>query len=319
MIYFLVTIDTEEEGLWGGNYQRHPECPVQNIQYLPRFQDFCNTLGIKPTYLIDYPVVANPDSRMILKKLVNEENCEIGAHLHPWCNPPYEEEINARNSYVNNLPKELQYEKLKVLTEAIVEKIGVTPISYRAGKYGFDTSTVPILEEMGYRVDSSIVPLRNNRREHEPTFGLVSLNPYFLDAENIEKKGNSKLLEVPITVDFTRRIPDFLKKIYPNLPDIGLRRLMRILGNIDLVWLRPSYASLEQMQLLANTVLGNGAVLLNMMFHSSELMPGASPYNKTDEDVQNFLKKIENLFFYLQSRWNVEAITLSDTLKYFSG
>ncbi|RMD91402.1 MAG: hypothetical protein D6813_07700 [Calditrichaeota bacterium] len=314
MVYFLVTIDTEEEGLWGGQYHRHPDCTVENIQYLPKFQKFCDKLGLSPTYLIDYPVVANVKAKNILKNLLESGNCEIGAHLHPWCNPPYEEEINPRNSFVNNLPQELQLKKLRVLTESIVEQLGVTPISYRAGKYGFDTSSIPVLEALNYQVDSSVVPLRNNRREHEVTFGNVSLNPYYLNPDNVEKPGNSSILEVPITVDFTKKLPAFLKTVYPNLPDIGIRRFLKLVGGIELVWLRPSYASLNHMKKMVETVLSNGTVFLNMMFHSSELMPGASPYNKTEEDVENFLNKIKELYLYVASRREIQSITLSQTL-----
>ncbi|RMD49373.1 MAG: hypothetical protein D6830_05015 [Ignavibacteria bacterium] len=318
MVNFLITIDTEEEGLWGGNYLRHQDCTVENIQYLPAFQNFCNELGLKPTYLIDYPVAVNPKAQSILKSLLAQGNCEVGTHLHPWCNPPYEEEINYQNSYVSNLPEELQYKKLKILTEAIEENIGVKPISYRAGKYGFAANTIPILERLGYRIDTSIVPLRNNRRQYEPTFGLVSLNPYFLAYHNIEKKGDSKILEVPITVDFTRSLPKSLKKLYPVLPDMGIRRLLRLVGNIELVWLRPSYASLEDMKKMVDTVLQNGTKVLNMMFHSSELMPGASPYNKTKEDVQNFLNKIRDVFLHARLRKQVQPITLSEIVQRFA-
>ncbi len=319
-IVFLLTIDTEEEGLWGGKFHRHPQCTVENIRQLPAFQEFCQHLEIRPTYLIDYPVIINDFSADIIRSLAQTGDCEIGAHLHPWCNPPYEEEITIPNTYTNNLPNKLQLNKLEVLTNIITEIIGVTPKSYRAGRYGFDESTVPVLEQLGYTIDTSIVPLRNNHRSEEPVFGMVELNPYFLNEHNIETHGNSRILEIPLTVDFTRPIPSIVKKWYPNFPDIGIRRVLRKIWGIDLVWLRPSYATLEEMQALADTVIGQGVRVLNMMFHSSELLPGASPYNKTRKDVEQFLKKVAELMQYLQNRYTIIPMTLQQCAdKFISG
>ena len=312
MLSFLLTIDTEEEGLWGTEYKRHLDCTVENIFYLPKFQDFCDRLSLRPTYLIDYPVADQQSSVKILKSLLKQNKCEIGTHLHPWCNPPYEEELNERNSYIHNLPVELQFKKMKNLTDLIREKFDIHPASYRAGRYGFDKNFIPILEELNYKIDTSVVPYRKNNRAEEPVFGVVDLEPYFLDNEDILKTGNSNVLEIPITVEFTRKIPKIFKKIYYDIPEIGVRRLLRKGFGLDLVWLRPSYSTEEQMKHLIDTVLASGVSVLNMMFHSTELMPGASPYNKTPEDVDHFLKKIERIVEYTRKRATVRFLTLAE-------
>lgn len=314
-IKFVVTIDTEEEGLWGNEYKRHDEYTVENIFCLDSFQKFCDRLGIVPTYLIDYPVATQKSSVNILKNFLKQGVCEIGTHLHPWCNPPYEEELSHRNSYPHNLSPELQRKKLKILTKAIQDNFGVQPISYRAGRFGFNESSIKILEELEYEIDTSIVPYRDNKISDEPSFGMVQLKPYYLDYTDIRSAGDSKILEIPITVEFTRSLPKFVKKIYPSLPDIGIRRLLRNAFSVELVWLRPSYSSLDYMIKLADQVISSGVTVLNMMFHSTELMPGASPYNKTQEDVDLFLKKIENFFLYLQLHYEVESIKLKTLYK----
>ncbi len=311
-VYFLLTIDTEEDNAWNLDFRPHTDVTVENIQYLPPFQQFCNEIGLRPTYLIDYPVAVDQTASAILRQLFKEGQCEIGTHVHPWCNPPYTEERNHRNSYLNNLPPELQYDKLRVLTETIEERIGTRPVSYRAGRYGFDHSTVPVLEALNYVVDSSVVPLRNNKNPDEPSFTKVSLLPYHLNRKNVCQPGDSPIVEIPITVDFTRKIPGWLKQAYPTLPDIGIRRILRILFGIEMAWLRPSYASLAAMQRLAEVVIASGVPILNMMFHSSELMPGGSPYNKTSEDVEQFLTKIKSLIAYLSERYALRFITLKE-------
>jgi len=311
-VYFLLTIDTEEDNAWNLDFRPHTDVTVENIQHLPPFQQFCNEIGLRPTYLIDYPVAVDQTASAILRQLFKEGQCEIGTHVHPWCNPPYTEERNHRNSYLNNLPPELQYDKLRVLTETIEERIGTRPVSYRAGRYGFDHSTVPVLEALNYVVDSSVVPLRNNKNPDEPSFTKVSLLPYHLNRKNVCQPGDSPIVEIPITVDFTRKIPGWLKQTYPTLPDIGIRRILRILFGIEMAWLRPSYASLAAMQRLSEVVIASGVPILNMMFHSSELMPGGSPYNKTSEDVEQFLTKIKSLIAYLSERYALHFITLKE-------
>lgn len=316
MFNFLLTIDTEEEGLWGGNYRRHPDCTVENARYLTPFQEFCNKRNLHPTYLIDYPFAINPNAINILQNILKTHQCEIGAHLHPWSNPPYEEKINIKNSYLNNLPVELQYKKLKVLTDAIQENLDVKPVSFRAGRYGFDTETIPILEELEYKVDSSIVPFRNTGRPHEPVFNSVSLNPYNLDYRDVCKKGDSRIVEVPISVGFTSKIPESFKKAYVNLPNIGARKILRSFFNLDMVWLRPSYSNSEEMKRLVDTLAKENVKILNMMFHSTELMPGASPYNKTQKDVDIFLDKIDTVINHIRYYYSVKFITLKNIIDF---
>ncbi len=316
-IYFLVTIDTEEDNAWSLDFKPHSELSVENINYLPKFQEFCNKLGVRPTYLIDYPVAVNKDSAKILKNIAQEDGGEIATHVHPWCNPPYVEERNHRHSYLNNLPEELQFQKLKTLTEIITENIGVRPVSYRAGRYGFDHTTIPVLEKLNYRVDSSVVPYRKNKHVDEPNFDFVPLNPYYLHYQNVCLPGESRLLEVPITVEFTRKLPQWFKKNYSDFPDIGIRKLLRVFLGINLVWLRPSYASLQEMKKAAEVTVRSGVNVLNMMFHSSELMPGGSPYNRTAEDVEHFLQKIEALILYLQTQFKIEFVTLKQMADLF--
>lgn len=311
-IDFLLTIDTEEEGNWGGNYFRHDKSPVENIKHLPAFQDFCNKLGIRPTYLIDYPVATKDFSVKILKSFLDDGACEIGAHLHPWCNPPYEEEINLRNTYLHNLPQELQLKKLSVLTETIQDNFKIRPVSYRAGRYAFNAQSLPMLESLDYQVDSSIVPYRVAKTTDEPSFGMTGLNPYHPDYVNILKPGTAKIIELPVTVEFTRRLPGWFKANYNGLPNIGIRRILKKLFQIDLIWLRPSYSSVADMIRLCDSSIKQGVTVLNMMFHSNELMPGGSPYNKTEADVERFLNKIEKLIGYLAEHYQLKFNTLKD-------
>ena len=53
-----------------------------------------------------------------------------------------------------------------------------------------------------------------------------------------------------------------------------------------------------------------------MMFHNVEVMPGLSPYTRTEEDCQAYLQQLENFFIYCSSN-QVQSITLKDAYKIY--
>ena len=117
-IEFIITIDTEEDQ-WD-NYQTESNT-VENINKLLFLQKIFDRYNAIPTYLINWPVITNPKSSQIIKKLCNESNCEIGTHCHPWNTPPFDEEINEKNSMMCNLPYELIEQKMGRLHETFVK------------------------------------------------------------------------------------------------------------------------------------------------------------------------------------------------------
>jgi hypothetical protein len=65
-----------------------------------------------------------------------------------------------------------------------------------------------------------------------------------------------------------------------------------------MLWLRPSYSSLEDMKALARRVKDDGGPILNLLFHSSEAIVGGSPYNRTPQDLDEFLARLERFFAF---------------------
>ncbi len=318
MIRFLVTIDTEEEREWGSDYLDHTHYTVKNISFLPPLQDLFDRHGVKATYLIDYPVAADKKAMSILRNFQDAHQAEIGLHLHPWVNPPYEEERNVAHSFPCNLPPELQLKKLRVLSDAVAQGIGRQATTYRAGRYGFDISSIPVLEEIGVTVDTSVVPFRRRKQPFEPDFGyLPSIEPYRLSYEDVRKKGESSILEVPVTVGFNKWLPRWLAKRYTELPNIGLRRLMKKVYGVDLYWLRPSYANLQQMIELSDFLIRSGVTYLNMMFHSNELMPGGSKYCQTQSDIDHYLQRLNDYFIHLKNHHDIQFVQLQEMTRYY--
>ena len=59
----------------------------------------------------------------------------------------------------------------------------------------------------------------------------------------------------------------------------------------------------------------NEVVFLNMMFHSNEIIPGASPYVQTHDELFFFLNNMKTYFDKIKTNYEVEGITLSDIPK----
>ena len=143
----FITIDTEED-TWDEYATTHN--PVENITRLPMLQDIFDRYGAVPTYLINWPVVNNKNARHILTKILDRGCCEIGTHCHPWNTPPFEEKINEHNSQICNLPYELIMRKIENLHKAIVKCFKVTPVCFRAGRWGFSSDVARCIKALGW-------------------------------------------------------------------------------------------------------------------------------------------------------------------------
>ncbi len=206
-MYLIVTVDTEEEGLWGGSYPADGGTVRNVIEGVPRFQEVCERYGVRPVYLIDTPVATDPTARGLLRELAAAGRCEVAAHLHPWCTEPHGTYTFPRDSYMMNLPPELQARKLQTLTEQITEAVGRRPTSFRAGRYGLDATGAALLIELGYHVDSSIVPFTRHTRDGGPDFSEASPTPFWFDGTNWPAPGNNGTAAAPELAPAAQRPP----------------------------------------------------------------------------------------------------------------
>jgi len=300
MPYLVVTIDTEID-----SPEWKPEFPysLKNIKAIPKLQDLFKKHGVRPTYLITYPVATNKESIDVLAS-ARLEGAEIGAHLHPWTTPPFHSE---KERYELSYPhlSDLEKEKLVNLTQAIRKTFGVRPISYRAGRYGVDDESFKILNELGYKVDSSVTPTMNWANDGGPDFSKIkNIQPYILEG----------ILEVPISIAVKGMSFAGYSKLSPKI-----KAILRKIGLVKTVWLRPSIFTFEEMKWLSDLILGKGDVkasdhVLNMMFHSNELMAGTSPYIKTEKEEKDFWEKLDKILDYLINQKKLENKTLCELL-----
>jgi peptidoglycan/xylan/chitin deacetylase (PgdA/CDA1 family) len=310
---FVVTIDTEEEGLWSGSFrERGNSC--ENIKELPHVQAIFEKHGVVATYLVDYPVVTDPAAIAVLESFRGGAGIEIGAHLHPWCNPPFSalpEELAASEArtFAHRLPVEIQRDKLRALRDRIAEVFQRPPTSYRAGRWGFDATTIPLLEELGFTVDSSVFPLSWERVEGGPDFSGARLEPYRLSRNDACRAGDSAVIEVPATGIVTGAFGALVERLVRPLgPRPGMRRVLEALGYRSL---RPELWGSEDLRRVADAVHRRGAPVFNLMFHSSACQPGATPYVRTHEDRERFCARIDDIVGYVMARYGARPVGLS--------
>ncbi|MBX3441602.1 MAG: polysaccharide deacetylase family protein [Planctomyces sp.] len=320
MSRFVVTIDTEEEGLWGGQY-RPTGHSVENLRGVPRFQELCDRFGVQPTYLVTAPVANDDFGAGLLADLQADGRCEVGAHLHPWCTPPLTDRpATTAESFLCNLPEPAQRAKLEWLTDTIERRFGRRPTSFRAGRYGLDAVGARILEELGYAVDSSVIPFTNYASQQGPDFREAPFTPYWFDGADLCAPGDAgALLEAPVTVGFSHSRFAFAHRLQETARIRGLRQL-RIEGLLDRLGVArrikfsPEQATSRELVQLADAALraAERPTALVLMFHSSSLLPGCSPYVRTPVDLDAFCDRLTAVFAHCLNDRGLTAATLSD-------
>jgi len=307
----LVAIDTEGDNQWDVAARRHQR--FENIYALGRLHEFFERHGVRPTYVITYPVAGDPRSGDVLRSLADRGNCEIGAHHHAWETPPFQPQDIERHPYASSLPLDRFDKQLLVLTDAIEAAVGKRPVSYRSGRFGFSAGHVSSLERAGYLIESSVAPLFYEAHKGGPDFVGAPVTPYFLAYDDAIRPGTSDVLELPISAALNRRVPAWIERLYGRAPSpYNTRRALRLLRIAHVRWLRPSYSSAEDMIALARDLVDRGAPMLNLLFHSSEALVGGSPYNRTEAELAAFFDRLGAFFTYASRELRTEPLTFAE-------
>lgn len=278
---FLVFVDTEEEFDWTAP-RRRDATSTHAIAALPEAHRRLAGFGICPTYLVDYPVASSQAAVDVLRPLQDSGECAIGTQLHPWVNPPYDEELTVPNSFVGNLPIAMERAKLLALTDRIEAGFGRRPQIYRAGRYGIGPNTARLLEEAGYRMDVSVRALFDYSSEGGPDFsGRDSV-------ANWAGPGRL-LLELPLTAVFT----GFARGLGSGLFAMTgraerLRGLLARSGALERIALTPEGTPLPDALRAIRTLLDDDVRLLSISFHSPSVEPGHTPYVRDAADLRRF-------------------------------
>ncbi len=278
---FIVTVDTEEEFDWSSPFAR-ADHSLDSIPRLAKFQQFCEGYGVVPVYLVDYPVVNDPRAAEVLGDAVAAGRAEIGVQLHPWVNPPHDEEITVHNSFVGNLPPELERAKFRQLRDAIERNFGVAPQIYRAGRYGVGPGTAQTLSQAGIAIDTSVRALFDYSSQGGPNFRRHPLVPWWIDRRN-------GLMELPLTTVFWGLLRQQGRTLHPALwRTPRLRGLLARLGMLERIPLTPEGVAADEALKAIDIAIDDGLPLLVFSFHSPSLRPGHTPYVRDEDDLDRF-------------------------------
>jgi hypothetical protein len=133
----------------------------------------------------------------------------------------------------------------------------------------------------------------------------------------INQSPNGHLLEVPATIGFLQRnfaVAGFLHRTLSRKPAKHLR-LIGILSRLRLlnrVWLSPEISDSEKMIDLTRSMIANRARVINMVFHSSSLKEGLTPFTRNKEDERQFIQRIRKFLIFARES-GIESIKLSET------
>lgn len=302
-----VTIDVEEEGLFRGKYDPG-NLQVSNIQYLSKLDPLFSQWGIRPTLLVTYPVIRHEPHQELLLGLREKWSAEIGAHLHHWNTPPLEPLPFPQPVPSELMPEGLLLEKTENLLQAL-KSTGITPLSFRMGRFNMGPKMFSILQRTEIQVDSSIAPTQ--RYYGGPNHRYAPPDPYFPDPSDLCESGTSRILEAPITiVPLAPRLGSFLGALGKKtaMPDKWVARIPLHLAALPA---QPMWMGLRRLQAAVLLHRKRGGKVLTLFFHSSELMPGGCPQHQTERDVERFLTKLRNFFSWLYDEVAPESVTLS--------
>lgn len=292
----FVIVDTEEEFDWHAPFSRD-NTDVRAMRHVERLQRILSPYRARPTYVIDYPVATKPDGYLPLRDIHSSGAADIGAHLHPWVNPPLTEDVVPRNSFAFRLGK-LEADKLRVLRDAIAETFGMSPAVYKAGRYGFGETTAAALEDLGFDVDISINPRMNFAGQGGPDFSFFDTRPFLFGRTR-------RLLEIPCSTDYVGIAGERGRVLHTFADQDALRKLRLVgvlsrLGVVNRVMLTPEGHTIDEMKALTRALISRGVRTLSLTMHSPSLTSGCTPYVRTEQQLGQFLDRIREYcdFFF---------------------
>jgi hypothetical protein len=292
---FLLTVDTEEEFDWSKPLARKGH-GLAHVHRIEKFQKFCENEGVVPVYLVDWPIAQSKVAADILRGPLRAGKAEVGVQLHPWVNPPFDEEVTLHNSFAGNLAPELEQAKFAQLRAAIEKNFEVAPAIYRAGRYGVGPNSAAMLAERGIAIDTSVRANFDYSGGQGPDFSRHPLEPYWLDDDK-------RLLELPLTTVYWGMLRRQGPWIYPALSRLGpMRAMLSRLGLLERIPLTPEGVTVDEAICGIDIAVDDGLPLLVLSFHSPSLRAGHTPYVRSDHDVDNLYDWLRRVFAYLELR-----------------
>lgn len=308
---FLITIDTEGDNLWG----RPRTIETRNTAFLARFQNLCDDFGFKPTWLTNHEMAMDPAFVRFGREAARRDVAEIGMHLHAWNSPPLvplTDDDFHHQPFLIEYPADVVEAKISAVTALLRDRFEGGIVSHRAGRWALDSTYVKLLAKYGYRVDCSVTPhVSWTDTKGSPAgaggtdFSRFPSEPYMLDPEHIDRAGNSPILELPVSI-----IPSSLRRIAPLAYRVPGVRRWAWKYRPELLWLYPDGKNLAHMLEVVRDAVVTKKPYVELVLHSSELMPGGSPLFPDAARIDALYRDLRALFGVIAQSF--KGMTLSE-------
>lgn len=297
-LYVMVSLDVEEEGLFSGLY-RSSGLGVKNVALLPRLAPISRDLNFPLTLFCSHAVFSDPAACANLAWMRHELGSEIGAHLHHWSTPPFPAApavIRKEPERTHRLPRGLFEKRLDNLLGLGRKAAGSAIVSFRMGRWDLKGVLRPLLRDRGILVDSSVCPLRcfAGGADHF----LAPADPYWAPE-------TPDLLEAPITqVPLAKSMARAWYKL--NSTRAKLLDKFHFFGALSP---NPIWHSQMIMRLATRLHWRRGGRVLSLFWHSSEMLPEASPAVGCWQELDALLAKIQSFLAWLKKHYPVRGVT----------
>jgi hypothetical protein len=282
-------VDTEEEFDWGDTLSRHDH-GVSAVPALREGQAMFESAGLSPCYLVDTPILDSDEAIEILGVMLAAGTASVGAHLHPWVTPPFDEDVSPVNSYAGNLPEAMERQKIRYVRTLITERLGKAPKAYRAGRYGIGPNSFRILAEEGFVCDTSVRSMFDYSSDGGPDFRGKSLHPSRVGP-------NGTIVELPLTTVLIGYLGGRGRRLYgwgEHVP--GIRSVLSRTQLAQRIPLTPEGIPADKACAAIDVALAMGVRLLNFSFHSPSLAIGHTPYVRDAADLKAFYQWWDTIF-----------------------
>ena len=151
-----------------------------------------------------------------------------------------------------------------------------------------------------------------------PDFRGATWRPYFVGDKLLEPSpARTELVEVPVSFGFNwtnfeaaHRLDEFLASRVVRR--FRVKGVLERLGALRKIKFSPEKADTGRLSALANAYSRQAAPCMVMMFHSSSLKAGYSPYVPNPAALDEFLRTIDETFTYCLDTLGMRGATLSE-------
>lgn len=273
-------------------------------------QELASAYGVRPTYLLTYPVLEDSEIINKLAYRIERGECDVGVHLHPWVTPPYDDCVTGANSYPGSLDPSLEYRKLLELKSKFTACFGHSPLIYRAGRYGLGANSCTMLESLGFRIDTSMAPRTDYRNGGGPDYTGYGHRPFWFGRER-------DLLEIPLCRDVVGWAGGMAPAVYHNISASSLARTSGLaiaarLRCAERITLSPEGNDLGAMMRLVRRLHDAGERIFVISLHSSSLAVGRNPYVQSKYDLRHLYDRLSGILDCMAREYAMQFTALSD-------